>query len=71
MSRFFKGENIHNEPARLHKVEEPTQITLNGFIRIENLLVRISLILFIILLFLIFFLICFIAVPPTYGFLWW
>lgn len=69
---FFKSENTSNKPkpARLDKVQHKED-PLTHFLRVEDLLVKISVILFIILIFLIFFLICFLAVPPTGGFYWW
>lgn len=53
------------EPRTLERADPRMNILQN------DIIIRISVTSAIILAFLLFIIVCFILVPPTYGFLWW
>lgn len=54
-----------NEPRTLERADPRENILQN------DIIIRISITTAIILAFILFIIVCFILVPPTYGFLWW
>ena len=66
-----------SEPARLHKqAEEPNplddlKIIMKDYLFMNKYVCYAIIITLLILAALLFMIICFILVPPTYGFFWW